>query len=517
MDRTAMRLIVLMSVFNEERGIAKAIESVHDVADEIWVFDGAFKEYPHEKPYSTDRTLNIARLYDKVRIFECKEAWENQIQKRSAMFKEGREGDVFFILDGDEYVANPEMIRKYSNFDVGWGWTISNLYDQPTATVRLLKYQEGLHYAGRHYWIYNGKKTFVVSHQNMNPRFKNVDTLIRVFNFRDSSCPERREAKKQFLQNRLPYEGSYKSEDEVYPERGCRLIPHQHRASKPREHTTVIRDCTNPDYTMSLMFSRSWAVRKYFRNLRNMWIPENTEVVCVIDTQDNYTRERVIDELAKSTKFVGVKVIITGREKIAEFKNVSIRRQRIVDNWNFILAEARGKIMLGSEDDSLPQPDAYKKLLDTMEREKVDFVQANIVGRWHVKMCPAWKVMEVDNQPIAVYNEKEKSEGVDSIQGVGWYCFVTPVDVMRKYPMQLDNLLPVGPDLRFGYELHRHGYKLLHDWSVKVHHFGETFDLYPGEQETEQRIWVKGKDDEWEMHSFEPRELQRIKFKMENK
>jgi hypothetical protein len=161
-----------------------------------------------------------------------------------------------------------------------------------------------------------------------------------------------------------------------------------------------------------------------------MVIPEHTEVVCVVDTLDINTRQKVVDKLSQSEKFEGVKIIFTGKEKIAEFQNVSLRRQRIVDNWNMILAEARGKIMLGSEDDSLPQYDAYTKLLETMKKEKADFVQGNIIGRWYCKMCPAWKVLEKKGEPALVYNAAEKKEGVEEIQGVGWYCFVTPVDLI---------------------------------------------------------------------------------------
>ena len=76
-----MRLIVLMNVFNEARYIAKAIESVHDFVDEIWLFDGAYKEYPHNSVSSTDGTLKIASQYPKVKIYKNDEAWENQLEK----------------------------------------------------------------------------------------------------------------------------------------------------------------------------------------------------------------------------------------------------------------------------------------------------------------------------------------------------------------------------------------------------------------------------------------------------
>src|SRR5689334_22209032 len=120
-----MRLLVLINAFNEARKIAKAIESVHDVADEIHVFDGAYREYPHEQPYSTDKTIAIAEEYPKVTVHRCIQPYENQLEKRTAMFC-GQEGDYYFKLDGDEYVTNPDIIRQHlKDIDVGWVWTLS--------------------------------------------------------------------------------------------------------------------------------------------------------------------------------------------------------------------------------------------------------------------------------------------------------------------------------------------------------------------------------------------------------
>ena len=488
-----MRLIVLMNVFNEARYIAKAIESVHDFVDEIWLFDGAYKEYPHNSVSSTDGTLKIASQYPKVKIYKNDEAWENQLVKRSAMFKDGKPGDYFIKLDGDEYIANPELIRESikEEIDVGWCWVLCNLYVQPMMTARIFKYQEGLHYAGRHHWVYNGRNVFVTSDQNMNPRFRHRDTPIRIFNFRDSSNPQRRDQKMLFLKNRWEYEGLYKREDKVYS-KFCRLIPHPTRAGRMKR-TTILKYCSNPDYTFSLMISRNWAVNRYFNNLSRIKIPKNTEIIIVIDSNLSRIKRKVIKYFEKDNRFCGVKLWVTGNKRPQEFGDVNFRRHRIIANWHIILTEARGKILLGGEDDSLPQPDAYIKLLETLKKHKADYVQGNIIGRWNARICPAWKIREKNNEAIAVWNAKEKSSGLELIQGVGWYCFVTYTDLMRKYPMQVDEKMPLGPDLRFGYILAKNGYKILHRWDVLVEHFGRHISLIPGVNMTEQKMWIRGK------------------------
>lgn len=486
-----MRLIVLMNVFNEADHIAKAIESVHEVADEIWVFDGAYKNYPHKKPYSTDGTLEIAKKYPKVKIYKCKKAWDSQIVKRSAMFKDGKEGDYFLKLDGDEYIANPEVIRDNLDYDVGWCWTLSNIYPRPYKTARIFKYQEGLHYAGRHHWLYNGNNVFVTSDQRMNLRFKHRDTPIRLFNFRDSSTIKRLQDKRDFLNNRNPEEQSFKREDLVYGKPCERMELHPDRAGEPNRTTSIIREVSKPDYTFTLMVSRGWALERYFKCLDRLKLPENTEAIVVVDSPYNPVKKSVYRYFENDERFVGVKIIYTNNPRLPENSQVNLRRQRIIDNWHLLMTEARGEIILASEDDSLPEPNAYMKMLDTMKKEKADFVQGNIIGRWGTKMCPAWRIIEQDNRPVILYNDKERTRGITQVQGVGWYCFVAPTDIVRKYQMIVDDTLPLGPDVRFGYELSKKGYKLLHQWDVSVEHFGQDFSLLPGRDKTEQRIWYK--------------------------
>lgn len=502
-----MRLVVGMNVFNEALHIKKAIESVVEYADEVRVYDGAYKDYPHTKPYSTDGTLKIVRdlmkEYSHIKLIEAKEPWGSQIEKRNAMFEDLREGDYFMKLDGDEWIANPEQIRENLNADVCWCWTLSNIYP-PYMTARIFKYQEGMHYAGRHHWLYNGKQTFITSDQNMNLRYKHRDTPIRVFNFRDSSLVKNISKKNTFLSKRNPVELSYKSEKDVYAKYIGRFTPHSRRAGTPKRKASIIREKANPKYSLTGMVSRPWAVSRYLEAIKNLELPEDIEAVIVVDTQIRSSKQAIYEYFENDKRFVGVKIIYTDNPRLPEYSQVSLRRERIVSNWHLLLTELRGDIILATEDDSLPEPKAFTKLLDTMEKEKADFVQGNIIGRWGARVCPAWRIGERDGVPVVFWNEKEQKSGVTEVQGVGWYCFVCPADVVRKYPMMTDESLPLGPDVRFGYQLYKNGYKLLHRWDVKVEHFGEDFSYYPGKTETEQRMWYKdGKDDVWKTSEWD--------------
>lgn len=490
-----MRLIFVMNVFNEANYIKKAIESIHEIADEIWVYDGAYKQYPHEKPYSTDGTIEIAKSFEKVKVFETDVAYENQIVKRTKMFENAREGDYIFKLDGDEYITNPERIREFldKGYDVIWGWTLSNLYSKPTMITRIFKYQKGLHYAGRHHWLFNGNKEFITSDQYRNPKFKHFQSPIRIFNFRDSSNTVRKKDKYSFLEQRNPEEYKFIKENKVYS-RYLELVPVLNRAGTPRKATAILRDTVlKPDFTFSLMICRPWAMDTYFNWLKDAILPEGTiEAVVVVDSKDRQMLDRVSREFVNDQRFCNVKIYFTNNDKLPEFKQVSERRQRIVDNWHIILTEMRGAILLASEDDSIPDRNAYINLLCRAGTMGADFVQANIIGRWGVKLCPAWQIMTREEIPHIMWNLKEKKKGYNDIHGCGWYCFVCSADMARKEQMYVDDFTPLGPDIRFGYNLHKAGYRLVHDWDVKVKHILEDGSyLLPGNDKTEQRIWYK--------------------------
>ena len=208
-----MKLIVVMNVFNEAPTIGAAIDSVIEHVDEIHVFDGAYKHFPHEYPYSTDGTKEICESYgSKVVFHETKEAWTDQIEKRTAMFV-GKPGDYYFKLDGDEWVSNPELLREYLERDVGYIWVNSNLYPHQYVVARIFKHRNGMHYAGRHHWLYDGDNNFITSDQKSNPELTNITTPISIFNLRRK---ERESTKSEFVAKRNMSELTYPDENSVY-------------------------------------------------------------------------------------------------------------------------------------------------------------------------------------------------------------------------------------------------------------------------------------------------------------
>lgn len=483
-----MALLVLINAYNEEQTIAKAIESVHDYVDHIHVFDGAYYPYPFDKPFSTDKTRQIVESYKKATFHPNTKPFDDQLQKRSSMFI-GKTGDIYLRIDGDEYVANPSELEniKNNNFDVGWIWTHSNLYLKPYKTARIVRHFDGIHHAGRHHWLFDGNKNFITSDQNMNSRFKHVDTKIRMYNFRNIRPLQRKIDKVEFVHKRNVDEFKFGSELEVYKKR-AHLIKHKDAATTPLKPFSYLTNPNNPEYTLSLMFSREWMIDKYFDNFKNLWIPNNTEILVIIDSKKHHFKNSIVDRLAQiKNRFNGIGYTLTGNEPLPEFEKVNLRRERIVENWNRILTEAHGTILLGGEDDSLPEPKAYYKLLHKLG--EYDLVQADIIGRWGAPLHPAWMVEEKNGKPFKAWTLPHQT-GISQIHGCGWYCFVASLDTMRSEPMFLDGLLPLGPDLRHGYRLHKSGKKLAHYWDVKVTHVTQKETLIPGITESTTRAWM---------------------------
>jgi len=109
-----VRAVVI--AFNEERLLPGCLESVHGQVDEIVVVDGAYAQFPHTVPWSTDKTRQIAEAYG-CRWIGCETAWPGQVEKRSA-YLVGQEGDWYVHVDADERLCGvlPELVdgRHYA-------------------------------------------------------------------------------------------------------------------------------------------------------------------------------------------------------------------------------------------------------------------------------------------------------------------------------------------------------------------------------------------------------------------
>ncbi len=95
--------------------LARCVESLRGLADELVAYDGAWDLWPDAKPESTEAEgLAIIRAADEIglpcTIYTPDTTWGSQVEKRAALMLEAGETgcDWLLVIDGDEYIANAE-------------------------------------------------------------------------------------------------------------------------------------------------------------------------------------------------------------------------------------------------------------------------------------------------------------------------------------------------------------------------------------------------------------------------
>lgn len=203
-------IIGVMSTYNDNQFIERALSSLSKVTDKIVVVDGRYSEFPCEGDISTDGTLELARKYAEVIISEpCSEP-----EKRSKYFI-GKEGDIYFQLDADEEIelgTKSTIFKKMKNCDIG----IVKIYSGKTGVsfrrARLFKHINGMRYAGLHYRLVDGEgKTYaVLDRAGEGYKDCHLDIVIRHNNYFRPS--DRKKAKSIYYSYLTSHEEEVKSE-----------------------------------------------------------------------------------------------------------------------------------------------------------------------------------------------------------------------------------------------------------------------------------------------------------------
>lgn len=113
-----MGIVACAIVWNEEMLLPGCLESLVGQVDQVVVVDGAYEAFPHDVPWSTDGTEQVARAYG-ARWVEPPERgtvpWLSEIEKRNASLEAAREvgGEWALVIDADERLvgALPRLER----------------------------------------------------------------------------------------------------------------------------------------------------------------------------------------------------------------------------------------------------------------------------------------------------------------------------------------------------------------------------------------------------------------------
>ncbi len=195
-DRPAKpkRLVACLNVWDDLYELECTLPKWYDHVDHVFAIDGAYAGTPVDKPGSTDGTVEYLKRLDKVEFVRAKIFYADQSEKRTRYFQLAQPGDVLFVIDADEYVYDPAMLRALPlGMSVGWVTVESPIYKRPQQQPRLFAYRPELRYGDRHHWIYSGDR-LVCTHQQGGGGFEHRLIGLTIWNSRGRNrTPERSE------------------------------------------------------------------------------------------------------------------------------------------------------------------------------------------------------------------------------------------------------------------------------------------------------------------------------------
>lgn len=203
-----MRVLTIIA-FNEARMLPMCLAHIPR-GTKVRLVDGAYADFPHELPYSTDGTLEIAERWG-CEVVRVTEPWKDQMTKRTAAIVQG----LNFILDADELLHTPLPVLP-KDADVGWITCASPIYEDSFLVPRVFRAQEGFHFAGRHHWLYDADGDLVTSSSYAGSKYRHAILPVAISNARDMRERIRDGEKRVYCRKRAPAEEAFADESCVY-------------------------------------------------------------------------------------------------------------------------------------------------------------------------------------------------------------------------------------------------------------------------------------------------------------
>lgn len=239
-----------------------------------------------------------------------------------------------------------------------------------------------------------------------------------------------------------------------------------------------------PTVDIIVTITRYWALESLFKCLENLICdPLKTNLILYVDSDD----PRIINHIEDYTdvcKYKLVKIEFSGKPAPSEIR-IKTRRDRIVANHNEIKKLIESDYILEVEDDTIFPENTLQKLLPPIMRADIGFVEGVQAGRWGYKMIGAWRVDNLaDPQTILTMpylKAGDKNTYLENIDAGGFYCYMTKSILFKGAKFGWHDEC-FGPDVSFGLDLRRQGFKVLIDWSLICGHNVKTTIIYPDEK-----------------------------------
>lgn len=237
-----------------------------------------------------------------------------------------------------------------------------------------------------------------------------------------------------------------------------------------------------PLVTILVTMTRAWVVEEFMVQLNALETdPSRTDLVLIVDSADRKIPALVLEHL-DAGRFRNI-VKVQNRNIVNE-RSPKVRRSRIA--W--VLNRAKVMIgetdyVLGLEDDTDFPPRTLKEFL-AIAKDTADFgiVSGIQVGRWGCTMVGIWRADQL-TKPERLWTVAP-GRGIQRVDATGFYCFLTPTELFKSVNHAWGD--PAGPDVHYGLELRKRGYRVLADWDVPCGHRTEKGTLRPSDVDIKQ-------------------------------
>ena len=255
----------------------------------------------------------------------------------------------------------------------------------------------------------------------------------------------------------------------------------------------LIKIPQKPKYTLFVPFTRLWFVDRFLIQLNQINLPsQDFELVFYNDSDNKELRNTLRQWLVDNcSKYNGAILYTTQNHPLGENDVQEKRRTRIVEmKQKSIRLINDTEYVFSLEDDTAIPLDTFSRLLDTMkDNDNVGVVSGVQQGRHVAKVVGVWRIDPVQD-PRVIKTSEFKSPQIEQVEGVGWYCYLTPTELYKNasYRFEAECL---GPDVCYSWDLTKAGYKVLVDWSLICPHVTQYGTFIPDKDNVQVVEWQK--------------------------
>lgn len=226
--------------------------------------------------------------------------------------------------------------------------------------------------------------------------------------------------------------------------------------------------------TIILPISRSEYLDDVFRSLELLTCyTTSTNLLCIVDgdaslfvdARNRCTSSKFANRLCVQYPQDGIKLRESNRPG---------RRRRITSIHNYAKQYINScQFVFLTEDDTILPRDALRNLLNDYETHpEAGLISGVQLGRHGITSVGAWEADDVhDTRMIrSLLPPTDDKDFLEEIDASGFYAMLTRAEIFMAHEHKSFDINELGPDVYYGLELRKQGYKNYIDWSVPTIH-----------------------------------------------